>query len=58
MLSDRDGSPNRMALIDVYAVAAAISLGTLSVLHALAWRVQHQRWYVSFGVAYLTCRWS
>lgn len=47
-----------MALIDVYAVAAAISLGTLSVLHALAWRVQHQRWYVSFGVAYLTCRWS
>lgn len=42
-----------MEMIDAYAVAAAISLGTLAALHLLAWRGQHQRWYVSFGISYL-----
>ncbi len=41
-----------MELVDSYALAAAISLVTLAALHVLAWRAQHERWYVSYCGAY------
>jgi signal transduction histidine kinase len=37
---------------EVVAIAGAIALGTLSVLHALAWRAQRQDWSLQFALAF------
>jgi signal transduction histidine kinase len=40
-----------MQAVQAYALAGALSLGTLALLHTLVWREQRQRWSALFALA-------